>query len=144
MKIYETRKKEVEVPTKIVCDATGLEIDLQQPESYLERNKMHSFTLHFGYGSDFDYDVWEVDVSEKAMLEWIKTFASRPDGFAAKEKYPDQVFKEWQETGEYNWQAGWTKQDFLLEEKRNEELNKRLDQMKRQKTPLWRKRRKQS
>nr|WGE07013.1 hypothetical protein P5658_18020 [Bacillus subtilis] len=62
-----------------------------------------------------------------------------PDGFAAKEKYPDQVFKEWQETGEYNWQAGWTKQDFLLEEKRNEELNKRLDQMKRQKTPLWRK-----
>ncbi len=99
---YQLKKIEEAVPVKVICNKSGKEVNLEE-DDYIGANLMHSFEVHFGYGSDFDMETWKFDLAEEALLEFVKTFKVRPFGFAEEADNPDKVFEEWKTTGKFNW-----------------------------------------
>ncbi|PLR72183.1 hypothetical protein [Bacillus sp. UMB0728] len=126
MKVFETRKIDKDIPVKVICNKSGREIQLENDDEWVGRNLIHSFSVNFGYGSDFDMDTWEFDLCEDELLNFLRTLKVRPSGFAADTKYPDQVFEEWKLTGKYNWRAGWTYEEIKDDDITRKESERRF------------------
>lgn len=101
MKNFEKEKVllvDREVVTKIiyVCNKCGKEEVEENPEQdFTVDNKIHELGVSFGYGSIFDSEYWGFDLCNDCLMEFIKTFKHKPDGFGEDcgEKYLD--FNEW-------------------------------------------------
>ena len=64
MKEYKEETRIMDVLDKTVCDKCGVEA--KKYESFIE------IYHHFGYGSEYDNEYWEIDLCEKCLLEVIK------------------------------------------------------------------------
>jgi hypothetical protein len=111
---FENEKVEQLVPKRTICNRTAKVIEMND-HNWQEMNLIHNFSATFGYGSRFDDETWEFDLTEDALVEIIKTFKIRPTGFAEGSRYPDKVFEEWVKTGNYNWRSGWTEEELIEE-----------------------------
>lgn len=125
---FEKKLIEKEVPVVAVCNKSGKEIDISdEAGNYIERNKLHSFSVHFGYGSDFDMETWKFELDEDELLNFVRTFKVMPTGFTNEAKYPEKVFEEWKKTGKINWYAGWSKEGIEKDKKQKEEARQRFE-----------------
>jgi hypothetical protein len=116
---YEKENIEQLVPKRAICNYSGKVIEIND-NNFIEDNLIHNFSVSFDYGSPFDGDTWEFDLTEESLINFIKCFKIRPTGFADGAKYPDKVFEEWLETGEYNWRSGWSDEELNEEKVRRE------------------------
>lgn len=121
-----TNKKEIITDSivSVVCNKSGKEIKIKEDDYPFELNLMHNFEVNFGFGSDFEDESWEFELYEDELLNFIRTFKHKPEGFCVNARCPDAVWNEWKKTGKINWKAGWTKEE-IKEEKMSEEIRNR-------------------
>jgi len=124
---FELRPSQEKVATKGICNMTGEIVDLESSE--INKNLLHNFTIQFGYGSDFDNESWSFDLTETALIDLIKKFKIMPEGFAYESKYPEEVFREWKDTGVLNWRAGWSENEVHEADRLREEANLRMENL---------------
>lgn len=124
-----TKRKETwdDIPVKVTCNKSGKFVDLEKEAYPFESNLMHSFQVHFGYGSDFDMDTWEFELHEDELLNFVKTFRHKPKGFCNEARYPNDVWNEWIETGRINWKAGWSEGEIAEEKELEEQRKQRIE-----------------
>lgn len=122
---YEKENIEQLVPKRTICNYSGKIIEIND-DNFIENNLIHNFSVSFGYGSPFDGDTWEFDLTEESLINFIKCFKIMPTGFADGAKYSDKVFEEWLETDEYNWRAGWSEEELEQEKVKRKNAKEKL------------------
>lgn len=122
----EVKKVEVELERRlstVTCNKCGVSEDRSDGNCNSEYGDYYdtgyddtfaSFETNFGYGSRYDNEHWSFDLCEECLTELVKTFVVVPDGFGEDSycvKYPQVMFDEWKETGQFDVEAGMTTEE---------------------------------
>ena len=81
MKEFKTVEKTVEELAALTCNKCGCTKPVNEDslEGIAASQEYQSFNLHFGYGSKFDDQVWEFDLCDNCLEEFVGTFAIKPE-----------------------------------------------------------------
>jgi len=80
MRKYKKIKTTKLIEDKGLCNKCGKKIELSPEEIMnIDANLFHFFKIHFGYGSDFDREVWDFDLCEECLVGFIKEFRIPPN-----------------------------------------------------------------
>lgn len=79
MRVTETVKavKEETVTTEIICNKCGKKVNIM--DDLFSNNKMHDFSVRFGYCSNHDGEIWNFHLCEDCIIKFVKTFKYEPD-----------------------------------------------------------------
>lgn len=71
MKKTKTRQTEETFVDSIICNKCGKEYRDDEPFDW---DKIFEFKIVFGYGSKRDGSIWEYDICEDCLCDFVKTF----------------------------------------------------------------------
>ncbi len=75
MKQYKTIQVEKQVPNHIICNCCGNEIKTNKQHPYPE---YISIRKEWGFDSDYDGEIHEIDLCQSCYTKWIQTFKFNP------------------------------------------------------------------
>lgn len=77
MKIYESVAVTVDKLASITCNKCGKTAtqNLEHDQEYM----FQSVSLSFGYTSKFDEEIWNFDICDDCLEQFVDTFAIKPD-----------------------------------------------------------------
>lgn len=108
MRFIEKEEKTMVVKNvkSIQCNCCG---NVIQPEML---NTVQEISLSFGYNSNYDSQLWTLDLCENCLTNIVKTFKVVPENFMKCPQYiypsdgnselQQKLFEQWKETGEWN------------------------------------------
>ncbi|RYI30559.1 hypothetical protein EVU96_09085 [Bacillus infantis] len=78
-----TIEKTILLPESITCNKCGkkAEISGDEYDREFQSNVFQSIKLQFAYGSKYDMDVWEFDLCEECVTDYVSSFKYKPLGF---------------------------------------------------------------
>ena len=81
MKEFKTVEKTVKELAALTCNKCGCKKPIYDDslESLSDLHEFQSFMFSFGYGSKFDEQVWEFDLCENCLEDFVATFAIKPE-----------------------------------------------------------------
>lgn len=75
MKQYKTIQVQKQVPEHIICNCCGQEIKITQQHPYPQ---YVSIRKEWGFDSDYDGELHEIDLCQECYGKWIQTFKISP------------------------------------------------------------------
>ena len=81
MKQFKTIEKPVEELEALTCNKCGVTAIVRGDglDSLSALHQFQSFEMSFGYGSNFDEEIWSFDLCEDCLEKFVSTFKIKPD-----------------------------------------------------------------
>lgn len=109
MRIIENKEimQTIEILTEVRCNCCGENIQFEK------LGLVQQLNLSFEYGSEYENQKLQIDMCEDCLTSLMKTFKIVPSGFMGESAYipkfitdhklHQELFEEWQRTGEWNY-----------------------------------------
>ena len=65
--------KELEI-TEIICNKCGKSFKPKNKQDFFWRDIVQSFAIEYQYGSEYDMEIWQFDICEDCLKDFIDSF----------------------------------------------------------------------